>query len=143
MKPIRTSVAAVVRRGEDDTFLIVRRPPDDDRLADVWGLPAVSLQDGELPEAGLRRVGTEKLAVELEPTRFLGIRSADRGDYELFLMDIEARITRGEPDVGQSNSKSTRYTDQRWTDQLEVLVDAAARGSLCSRILLDRYGYPY
>lgn len=143
LKPIRTSVAAVVRRDGDDVFLAVRRPPDDDRLPDVWGLPAVTLHEGELPEAGLRRVGREKLGVELEPIRFLGIQSADRGEYELILMDIEARVASGDPDVRASTSAGTRYVDQKWTDRLEILADAAARGSLCSQILLDCCGFPY
>ncbi|HEX6070343.1 MAG TPA: NUDIX domain-containing protein, partial [Longimicrobiaceae bacterium] len=61
-RPVKCSVAAVVRReGAPGEFLAVRRPPDDDHLPNVWGLPAVSLRDGELPEAALRRLGEEKL----------------------------------------------------------------------------------
>ena len=142
-KPIRCSVAAVVRRAEDEYFLAVRRPPDDDRLPGVWGLPAVTLAGTELPEAGLRRVGLEKLGTRLEPVQFLGIQSMDRGEYELFLMDIEARVVAGEPDVTRATTDATRYVEQKWTDQLEMFADAATRGSLCSRILLDHYGFPY
>jgi 8-oxo-dGTP diphosphatase len=135
-KPVRCSVAAVVRR-EDGRFLTVLRPPDDDRLPDVWGFPAVTLEPGELPEQALRRVGSEKLGVELEPTRFIGIRSADRGEYDLILMDIEARIRSGQPDVRAARTSSTRYSDQQWTDDPSVLSEAARKGSLCSRIFLD------
>lgn len=139
--PVRCSVAAVVRRGEGgEAFLAVRRPPDDDRLPDVWGLPAVSLQPGELPEEALRRLGREKLDAELEAVRFVGIRAADRGDYLLILMDIEARVTGGEPNVLRANTRRTAYVEQRWTDDLSLLVDAARRGSVCSRILLEASG---
>lgn len=141
-KPVKFSVAAVIR-DEDGRFLAVRRPPDDDRLPNVWGLPAVTLIDGELPESAVSRIGREKLGVGLRPKRFLGVQSADRGDYELILMDIEARIVEGEPDVHLATTSATRYVDQRWTADLELLVDAARRGSLCSRIFLESNQVPY
>ena len=144
MKPTRYSVAAVIRRGDhDEEFLAVQRPPDDDRLPDVWGLPAVSLRPGELPESGLRRVGREKLGVELEPLRLIGIQTMDRGDHELILMDIEAGILAGEPSVFAAKTRATRYVAQRWTADLHLLGDAARLGSLCCRILLEQSGVEY
>lgn len=142
-KPVRCSVAIALRHPEDGTFLLVRRPPDDDRLPNIWGLPAVTLKAGELPEEAVRRVGREKLACEIEPTRFVGIRSADRGEYELILMDVEARLIGGEPDVHRAQTQATRYVDQQWTDQLELLVPGAERGSVCSQILLEHYSLPF
>jgi ADP-ribose pyrophosphatase YjhB (NUDIX family) len=141
-KPVRHSVAAVVRRLADDRFLAVRRPPDDDLLPDFWGLPAVTLAPGELPEAGLRRVGREKLGVTVEPVRLIGIRAADRGTYELILLEFEARLVEGEPDVQLASTAGTRYVEQRWTDQLDLLRPAAHAGSLCCRILLDAEAAP-
>jgi 8-oxo-dGTP diphosphatase len=142
-QPVRCSVAAVVR-DEAGRFLAVRRPPDDEHLPDVWGLPAVTLAGGELPEEGLRRVGREKLGAAIEPVRFVGIRSADRGAYELILMDIEARLSgSGQPDVRRASTAGTRYVDQRWERSPELLVPAAARGSLCARILLEDSGVAY
>ena len=144
MTKVKCSVAAVVRGSRDPReFLAVQRPPDDDRLPDVWGLPAASLRPGELPEAALRRIGREKLGTEIEPVRFVGIGSLDRGDYELILMDIEARVTGGEPDVHAATTDATRYVEQRWTSDLLLLRDAASRGSLCSRLLLDAHGVAY
>lgn len=144
VKPIRCAVAAVLRRDHrSEHFLAVQRPPDDDLLPGVWGLPAVTLQPGELPEQGVRRIGREKLGVEVEPVRFVGIGAMDRGDYQLILMDIEARLVAGEPDVGAATTLATRYSAQQWTDQLPLLRDAARRGSLCSRVLLDAHGVGY
>ena len=141
--PVRCAVAAVVRREDgSSSFLAVRRPPDDDRLPDVWGLPAVSLLPGELPEAGLRRLGEEKLNATLQPERFIGIRAADRGDYLLILMDIEARVAAGEPDVKRASTLRTAYVEQQWTSDLSLLAEAARRGSVCSRILLESAGIP-
>jgi ADP-ribose pyrophosphatase YjhB (NUDIX family) len=136
-KPIRCSVAAVVRRQGEDRFLAVRRPIDDDKLPGVWGLPAVTLRPGELPEDGLRRLGHEKLGVRLEPFRFVGIRASDRGAYELILMNIEATVVEGEPDVYAATTMATRYVDQKWARELGILTEAAEMGSLCCRILLE------
>ena len=139
--PVRCAVAAVVRRDDDPAaFLAVRRPPDDDRLPNVWGLPAVSLFPGELPEEGLQRLGREKLDATLAPRRFIGIRAADRGDYLLILMDIEARVVDGEPDVMRASTQRTAYVEQQWTADLSLLADAARRGSVCSRIFLESAG---
>lgn len=134
----RCAVAAVVRHPEaPDTFLAVKRPPDDEELPDLWGLPAVTLQPGELPEEGLRRIGTSKLAAPIEPTRFVGVTSADRGGYQLVLMDIEARLTDGRPAVTDADPEGTKYVSQRWTSDVTLLQESARNGSLCSQVLLE------
>ena len=79
MKPVKRSVAVVVRRSQDPAdggtladgeFLIVRRPDDPgDPLAGVWGLPAVTLRDGEDERAAVVRAGRVKLGVELDGRR--------------------------------------------------------------------------
>lgn len=143
MRNVRVSIAALVKRAEDECFLAVLRPPDDDRLPDVWGLPAITLQPGELPEEGLRRVGREKLGTELEPLRLIGTLCADRGDYVLVLMDIEAQYRGAAPNVTAAETGGTRYVAQRWTENLDVLVPAARMGSLCCRIALDAAGRGY
>lgn len=144
MLPVKCSVAAVVRNPANPReFLAVQRPPDDDRLPNVWGLPAVSLRPGELPEEGLRRIGAEKLGTRLEPARFVGIKAADRGDHQLILMDIEARLAGDPPSVARATTASTRYVDQRWTEDLSLLRPAARMGSVCSQVLLDEAGMEY
>ena len=95
---IKRSVAVVVRGPEAGTFLVVKRPDDPgDPLAGVWGLPAVTLADGEDERAAVVRVGRDKLGVELAPGRRLGDASADRGDYLLVLADYEADDRRRRP----------------------------------------------
>lgn len=120
----------------------MRRPLDDDSLPGAWGLPAVTLRPGELPESAVRRIGAEKLGVEIEPTRFLGVEYADRGAYRLVLMDIEARVRTGHPDVGAASGAGTRYIEARWTADVETLRPAARDGSLCCAILLQQAGSP-
>ena len=54
MKPIKRSVAFVIYSEDRTRFLIVRRPPDDDSLPNVWGLPAGSLKESETSEESTR-----------------------------------------------------------------------------------------
>ena len=133
--PVKCSVAAVIRRGNE--ILAVRRPFDDAELPGIWGLPAVTLSAGELPEDGLRRIGVEKLGVSLAPRRLLGVDSQDRPGYRLILLDIEAGIEAGDPDPTAVQTQNTRYVDARWTADLALFQEGADRGSLCCRILLE------
>jgi uncharacterized protein len=138
MAMIKRSVAVVVRGPEAGTFLVVRRPDDPaDPLAGVWGLPAVTLADGEDERAAVVRAGRDKLGVELTAGRRLGAASADRGDYLLVLADYEAAVAGGSPSVPQPDASVTQYVDWRYTADPAVLAEAAARGSLCARIFLE------
>jgi hypothetical protein len=139
MKPVKRSLAVVVRRpGELAAFLVVRRPQDpDDPLAGLWGLPAITLDDGEDERAAVVRVGRVKLGVELTPGSCIGQKSADRGAYLLRLADYEAVLAAGTPAVPQPDASLTQYTACRFTADSAVLAEAAARGSLCAQLYLE------
>jgi 8-oxo-dGTP diphosphatase len=163
MKPVKRSVAVVVRRaagpaggrevaagGElaaaaadvtGEAFLVVRRPDDPaDPLGGAWGLPAVTLCDGEDEHGAVVRAGRVKLGVELAPGRRIGEQTADRGGYLLRLADYEATIVSGVPGVPQPDASMTQYTACRFTADPAALRDAAARGSVCARIFLEDSG---
>mgnify|MGYP006199683239 CR=1 FL=1 len=57
--------------------------------------------------------------------------------------DLEAELDAGEPDVRAARTENTSYVEQRWTHSPELLREAAVRGSVCSRILLEAEGVPY
>ena len=147
MKPVKRSVAVVVRRSQDPAdggtpadgeFLIVRRPDDPgDPLAGVWGLPAVTLRDGEDERAAVGRAGRVKLGVELAAGARIGEKTADRGGYVLRLADYEATILDGVPAVPQPDESMTQYTEARFTADPGTLAEAAARGSLCAQVFLE------
>jgi uncharacterized protein len=137
MDRAKHSVAVVVR-GEDGTFLAVRRPDDpDDPLAGLWGLPAITLRDGEDEPAAAVRAGRDKLGVELRVGARIGAKTAGRGGYVLHLADYEATIARGTPSVPQPDDSMTQYDACMFTDDPGLLADAAAAGSLCARIFLE------
>lgn len=137
--PVKRSVAFVVRGGEgnaSERILLVRRPPDDPELPDVWGLPAASLAPGESWEDAVRRAGREKLGVELRPFRMLHEGWASRPEYRLHMRLFEAAVTAGRPDVPQRVPGVTQYVEWTWAPP-DRLRDAAERGSLCSRLCLE------
>lgn len=140
MKPLKRSVAVVVRRAGGE-FLIVRRPDDpDDPLAGLWGLPAVSLAEGEDERAAAARAGRVKLGVGLAVGARLGEKTADRGRYVLRLADYEATVEAGVPAVPQPDASLTQYTACAYVTDPGVLAEAASRGSLCAQVFLEAAG---
>lgn len=137
MKPVKHSVAVVVR-ADDGTYLAVKRPADpDDPLAGAWGLPAVTLKDGEDERAAAARAGRDKLGVELAVGRKLGEKTAERDSYLLHLADYEASVAAGTPSVPQPDPSVTQYTDCRFTPDPGLLAEAAGRGSVCAQVFLE------
>ncbi len=145
--PKKRAVSFVVRKpGETDPrgVLAVRRPPDDEELPDVWGLPATTLREGESWEEALERAGREKLGVTLDPGVLLaeggqdrtGSRHAGRTGYHLHMRVYEARVVEGTPVVPRTGGVGTQYVEWKWAEPFE-LEPAAKRGSLCTRLYLE------
>jgi ADP-ribose pyrophosphatase YjhB (NUDIX family) len=135
VKPLKRSVSLVI----EDTrglVLLVRRPDDDESLPGLWGLPAASLAPGELEPDAVRRVGRQKLGVEVAPLAVLGADEDERPGYRIVMRDWAARIVDGAPSVPQPGP-GTQYAEWRWGDPAE-LAPAARAGSLCARVLLRR-----
>jgi ADP-ribose pyrophosphatase YjhB (NUDIX family) len=114
--------------------LLVRRPDGDESLPGVWGLPAASLREGESEREALLRAGRDKLGVEVEPLKPIGV---ERTPAQA-MRDWTVRIAAGEPRVPQPG-EGTQYVEWRWGDPAE-LEPAAWAGSLCARALLRSLG---
>jgi ADP-ribose pyrophosphatase YjhB (NUDIX family) len=147
---VKHSVAVVVR-GEPGTFLVVKRPDDpDDPLAGLWGLPAITLRDGETERDAVVRAGRVKLGAELAVGDRIGDKTHDRGSYVLTLADYEATVAGGtvtvpQPAVSQGNGPQgdgpmTQYTEAEFVTDPAVLAHAARKGSLCAQIFLEAAG---
>jgi 8-oxo-dGTP diphosphatase len=83
---------------DEDRLLLARRAHEPDE--GLWDTPGGFLNEGEAPEAALRRELLEEAGVEIELGRFVGI-FADRygtGDDVPFVLNLvwEAAITSGE-----------------------------------------------
>jgi hypothetical protein len=54
MKPTKCSVAVfLINPQNENEFLAVKRPADDDKLPNVWGLPAVTIKMVSYPSKQL------------------------------------------------------------------------------------------
>lgn len=137
-RPVKRSVSVAIRPvfGACEAVLVVQRPPDDEDLPNLWGLPAASLRDGEDWNDAVRRAGREKLGVELEVGHELRRGSLARRDYDLEMRLFEAQIVSGEPHVRADVAGVTHYQAWRWGGA-EDLVAAADRGSLCCQLYLN------
>jgi ADP-ribose pyrophosphatase YjhB (NUDIX family) len=138
VKPQKRSISLVIPAPDGDRLLLVRRPPGDESLPGVWGLPAASLADGESEEDAVRRAGRTKLGVDLRPLRELGEAVAERAGYDHHMRAFEVEVLAGEPAVPQPCC-DTQYDAWRWGKAAE-LEPAARAGSLCSQALLRAWG---
>ena len=115
------------------------RPPNDEDLPNVWGLPAGTLRPGENWDAAVRRVGLEKLGVQLKVGQELQHGTTERRSYRLEMRLFEAEIEKGHPFVPQPDVEHTQYANWKWGTAAD-LEPAAQRGSLCCRLFLKTAG---
>lgn len=150
MTAVKRSIAVIVREGDGagagargcgpgPRWLLVRRPDDDEDLPGVWGLPAGSYEPDETDVDLVRRIGREKLGIDLEPGVPVASGSAERPGYALEMDLWTAAIVSGVPEVGPGGGARTRYSDWRWDDP-SALEDGAREGSLCCRLGLGVAG---
>jgi ADP-ribose pyrophosphatase YjhB (NUDIX family) len=141
-KVFAIAVVLINPRNEKE-FLAVKRPPDARTLPNVWGLPAITIEYEEDLSLTVLRLAKEKLDTKVEFIGCLGFDSVNRGEYDLILMDVVARLSGKDPSVLEAPTKHTKYVQQKWTSDLTILREAAFKGSLCSRILLRSQGLLY
>ena len=136
-RPTRRAVAVALRRADGQTFAVKRPDEPGEELPGVWGLPAVTLLNDETPEEGVRRLGLEKLSVELTPIRQLAEGNQQRDNYILHMTLYEASPG-GEPLLPPRTSEttSTLYVDTGWLP-VAAFKEAADKGSLCCRLFLE------
>jgi hypothetical protein len=142
----RFTIAVVLICPDDESrFLAVKRPGPayDEIMPNVWGLPAITLNNTEIPEIATSRLGKEKLNTDIQFIGSIGLDISNRGNYQLILMDVVAELIGGEPSVIDAITEHTKYTNQVWTNDLFLLKEAASKGSLCSRILLRSFNISF
>jgi 8-oxo-dGTP diphosphatase len=125
------SVAIVVRDAAG-RLLVVKRDDKDKDLPGVWGLPAATIRNGESPEQAAVRAARDKLGVTVRIGRFTGEDAIE----DRHLREYEAEIVDGTPSVPQNDPSVSQYADLKYTDDPRILLEAARKGSLCSRIYL-------
>lgn len=119
--------------------LAVKRPDESgESFAGMWGLPAATVGEGETPEGAVRRLGQQKLGMELEAGDEIARGSQERDDGELTMVLFEATSTEDEPKlVREWDAKGvTYYTKWKWAEA-DVFEPTADAGSLCCRLYLE------
>lgn len=138
MKATKNSIAYVIYNPDRSKILVVLRPADDNNFPNTWGLPAGTLKDNESYEDAVIRSGHEKLGVELKIVKLIKEGSIEREKHFLHMKEYEAEIVSGEAVVPQKINTVTQYQEWKWAEP-NILIDAAQKGSLCSRLFLDNY----
>jgi ADP-ribose pyrophosphatase YjhB (NUDIX family) len=126
--PVKHSVGVAIFNG--DEVLSVRRPDDDDELPGIWGLPAGTLKAGETTEDLIKRIGREKLGVELTPIRPINAGKQMRTQY---LLDMELW------EATMKGPERPTHRQWRWAS-IESLREGAEAGSLCCELGMKSKG---
>ncbi len=102
----------------------------------------MTLREGESPEDGVRRLGREKLGVDLTPLESLAEGEQQRDGYVLHMTVYAASIT-GEPRLPPrtGDTTATLYEAIDWLDAT-ALQPAAEAGSLCCKLFLGPHPDP-
>jgi 8-oxo-dGTP pyrophosphatase MutT (NUDIX family) len=138
LQQLRYAVSFIMYRN-DKEFLVVKRPPEDEELGGIWGLPATTFDSkSESPDEAVLRAAREKIGCEIKITRRLPeIMIQQRHGYDLMLMDYECKLVSGEPDVHKAKTTGTKYIDKKWTSDPRATLEAGAkRGSICIQLFL-------
>jgi 8-oxo-dGTP diphosphatase len=129
---VKRSVALAAWGAEG--LLLVKRPEEDPEFPGVYGLPAVSPQEGESLEEAARRVARKKLSTEVQLHYPVAFGREERPGYTLELWVYEADLL-FPPSLPEPRLGKTYYTAFRF-GRPEDLKEAARTGSLCSRLYL-------
>ena len=124
--PVKHSIAVAIFNG--DQVLSTRRPDNDDELPGVWGLPAGTLRTGETVKDLIKRIGRDKLGVELTPIRQVNAGKQMRTSY-LLEMDLWEATMKGVPN----------HPEWRWAP-IETLRQGVDSGSLCCELAVKGLG---
>ena len=119
----KDSVAVMIFNG--DRTLAIRRPDDDDELPGIWGLPAGTCRSGETIENVIKRIGRDKLGVNLVPVRKLASGVQGREKYRLEMQLWEAEM-----------EGSPTHPEWKWAS-VDLLRPGAAAGSLCCELAIQ------
>lgn len=138
------AVSVVIRHpDEEQRVLGILRPDDpEDPLRGLWGLPATTLSPGESEMDALTRLVHAKLGMGMLGTRLLRSGSQKRADrllaMTLYEADTDDQLPRL-PEPCQQKAGRTYYAEWRWVSP-EKLIEASAKGSLCTQLFLAHEG---
>jgi 8-oxo-dGTP diphosphatase len=87
-------VAAAIIFNEQGELLIARRKMGKSQ-AGLWEFPGGKLEEGETPEACLRRELLEEMSIEIYPYEWFGVNEHDYGTVKIRLIAYKAKYVVG------------------------------------------------
>lgn len=124
-KPIRHAISVVIQNENNET-LFALRSANEPSYPLTWSLPSHYVKENETPEETVKRIGKNKLGVELGLAELLNEGTSDRGDFILFMHDYLAKIVSGEPQV-----MSEHYERLKWSEPTTQLRSMDTMGDCC------------
>ncbi len=122
---MRHAVSVVVRNENNET-LFALRSANESSYPLVWSLPSHYVKEGESPEETVKRIGINKLGVELESVELLNEGVIDRGIFTLFMHDYSAKIV-----VGDVKLMREHYEELKWSEPISQLQSMEIMGDCC------------
>ena len=124
-KPIRHAVSVVIQNNKNETLFALRSPKSTSYPL-AWSLPSHYVEGNESHQETVKRIGKNKLGVDLEIGELLNEGNSDRGDFELFMHDYLATVKSGEPGIVSDN-----YTELKWSEPKSQLKSMKIMGDCC------------
>ncbi|MCX6728363.1 MAG: NUDIX domain-containing protein [Candidatus Saccharibacteria bacterium] len=125
-KPTKHAVSVVIKK--DNKTLFALRSPKKKEFPLVWSLPSHFMEPGETYTDTIKRIGTYKLGVDLEPICLLNEGYGERDDFKLFMHDYLVKVKVGEPHICSDD-----YTQLVWEDAETFLPTVKVKGD-CTRL---------
>ena len=124
-KSIKDAVSVIIKNNEGKVLFALRSKYIDSNPS-TWSLPSYFVNKGEKFEDTMKRIGKDKLGVELNPGRMITEGKKDRSDFILFMHDFEAEIISGTPSCVWEH-----YTELKWEDPKIQLKNMTKMGECC------------
>lgn len=108
---IKNAISLIIKN-DDGKVLFSFRPYSKKVYPCMWSIPSANIKEGETHEDTIKRIGVEKLGVELIPGKLL----IDESNDSIHMYDYEATIREGLPKI-----VSDDYIKFEWTNPIKKL----------------------
>ncbi len=125
-KPIKHAVSVVITNDKGETLFALRNK-DETSFPLVWSLPSHFVKPNESFEETVRRIGEDKLGVDLKLVKLLNEGTAERDDFIIFMHDYLAEIVDGIPQIVPDDP----YEQIKWEHPEKQLLSMQIMGDCC------------
>lgn len=122
---IHHAVSVVIQNSNNETLFALRSPQASSYPL-TWSLPSHYVAGNETHEETIKRIGKNKLGVELEIGKLLNEGKSDRGNFTLFMHDYSVKIIEGELKINNDY-----YTNIKWAEPIAQLNSMKVMGDCC------------